>query len=729
MTARMKIRFLAALLWASATFAAPATIWVSPSGNDSNAGSEAAPFRTLERAVESANASADTVTVYVADGTYRLSKPLVFAPGGPAIEIRAVAGANPVISGAMQITGWTLHDKSKNIYRASAGSNVSRQLYVDGRRATRARTDSPGGNIPAGFRPSPIVPPNNPKPVITGGIQYLPTPLNAAGWRDPAKWTRVRDIEAVIETQWKMMSVPLDAITPSVKKKPGLITLRQPGWTNANLYLGSTTTKDDPYKCIAGAPGIWSLWQVTRFENAYEFLDQPGEWYLDRASGTIYYIPRPGENLSTADVELPVLETLVQAIGTPEKSISHLRFEGLTFMYATWLGAASDDGYVADQSGFRVTGTENELNTTGHVQHVSRTPGNLRFEYARNIVFTKNRVMHMGGAAVDFGTGSQDNAITRNTFSDISAAAIQLGGVGAVDARPPLPSQATTNNTISNNLIVKTGREYVDSAAIFIGFSSHSDVSHNTINNVPWAGIAIGWGWGLLDAGMFPGIGCATTGMWGTYTTPAINSHNSISFNRISHFLENRWDGGAIYSTGQQGPSMEDPLVIEGNVADDKGEHSGGNTFYTDGGSRYVLLKGNASFDNKLGHADFGPPPQAGDPLPYLATPSKLNGIPYGSDFGGCRTYGDIHYENNYWLEEPIPLEELAIGTLSIIITKFIGMNPGFSPYSIEGFCNVCPYKPADISYPTNLTYHDNHSILGEWEIPRSILNRAGVQP
>src|SRR5204863_1607625 len=383
-----------------------------PRGNDSNAGTEAAPFRTLERAVDSANASGDAVTVYVAEGTYRLTRPLVFAPGGPAIEIRPVADANPVISGAVQITGWTLYDKNKNIYRASAGSNVSRQLYIDGRRATRARTDSPGDNIPAGFRPSPIVPPNNPKPVISGGIQYLPTSLNAAGWRDPAKWTHVRDIEAVIETQWKMMSVPLDAVTPSVQKKPGLVTLRQPGWTNANLYLGSTTTKADPYKCIAGAPGIWSLWQVTRFENAYEFLDQPGEWYLDRASGTIYYIPRPGENLSTADVELPVLETLIQAIGTPEKPVSGLRFEGLTFTYATWLGAASDDGYVADQSGFRVTGTENELNTTGHVQHVSRTPGNLRFEYAHNIVFTKNRVMHMGGAAVDFGAGSQDNVIT-----------------------------------------------------------------------------------------------------------------------------------------------------------------------------------------------------------------------------------------------------------------------------------------------------------------------------
>jgi hypothetical protein len=723
----MKVRLLGAILAGWTSVAASAAIWVSPAGDDSNAGTEAAPFRTLEHAAGAAGASPGAVTVYLADGTYRLTRPLVFGPGGPPIEFRAVAGANPVISGAVQIKGWTLHDKNRNIYRASAGSYVSRHLYVDGRRATRARTDSPGDNIPAGFRPSPIVPASsNPRPVITGGIQYIPTTLNAAGWRDPAKWTHVRDIEAVIETQWKMMSVPLDAVTPSTSTKPGLITLRQPGWTNANLYLQSTPSKTDPYKCIAGPPGIWSLWQVTWFENAYEFLDQPGEWYLDRASGTIYYIPRRGENLATADVEMPVLETLVQGAGTPQQPVANLRFEGLTFTYATWLGPAGDDGYVSDQSGFRVTGAQNELNTIGHIQNVTRTPGNVRFEYARNIVFTKNRFTHLGAAALDFGTGSQDNTVDGNLFSDISAAAIQLGGVGAMDARPPLPAQATTNNTISNNLLFRTGREYVDSAAIFIGFTSRTDVSHNTISDVPWSGIAIGWGWGLLDQGMFPGVGCGVSGMWGTYTTQVINSRNRISFNRISHFLEKRWDGGAIYSTGQQGQSMEDPLVIEGNVADDKAAHSGGNTFYTDGGSRYVLVKGNASFDNRIGGINLGPPPRARDPLPYSDW-SKVNGIPYGSDIGGCRTYGDIHYENNYWMESPIPFEELFIGALLALLNKFLP--EAFNPYSTEGFFDICPYKPSDVSYPTRLTYRDNHIILGEWEIPRAILNNAGVQP
>jgi len=727
----MKLRvigsLLAAVFLSSVMLAAPRSIWVSPAGDDANAGTQAAPFRTLEHAVETLEAAGDAeVIVYLADGTHRLTRPLVFGPGGPEIEFLAAPGASPVISGAVQVKGWTLHDQSKNIYRAAAGSSDSRQLYVNGRRATRARTESPGGNNPAGFLPSPVLPPKSSdvtQYVISGGIRFIPTSLNAAGWHDPAKWSNPRDIEAVIETQWKMMRVPLEAITASSATKPGLITLRQPAWTNANLFFSAK-----PQTCTPDKPGIWSFWQVTRFENAYEFLDQPGEWYLDRAKGTLYYIPRPGEDLATADVELPVLETLVKGIGTPEKPVANIRFEGLTFAYATWLEPSGNEGYVSDQSGFHVTGSTHKPNVIGHVREVTRTPGNLTFTYARNIVFNKNLFLHLGAAALDFGTGSQDGEITGNVFTDISAAAIQLGGVNEIDARPQLAGQATKHNTISDNLIFESGREYVDSAAIFVGFTSRTDVSHNTINDVPWSGIAIGWGWGLLDQGMFPGLPCGQSGMWGNFTTPTANSGNSISFNRITRFLQNRWDGGAIYSTGQQGQSIEDPLVIEGNVANDKADHAGGNTFYTDGGSRYIVLKGNVSYDNRIGRMNLGPLPQCDDPLPYPPL-ALANVVPYGSDSGGCVTYGDIRYENNYWMEGTIPLEEFALGTLSTILSSILKINPPSDPWSKEGFYDICPYSAAGVSYPTNLTYSNNHDILGVWEVPMAILNGAGARP
>jgi hypothetical protein len=149
-------RALLAIVIAAIAFPSlAATFWVSPSGSDNNAGTKDAPFATLEHAVGATGASGDCeIVVYVADGTYRLDRPLVFKPNGPVVEIRAAAGAKPVISGAVKIGGWTQVDKTRNIWRADAGKYVSRQLYVNGKRAVRARTDLPNGNIPAGFLPS-----------------------------------------------------------------------------------------------------------------------------------------------------------------------------------------------------------------------------------------------------------------------------------------------------------------------------------------------------------------------------------------------------------------------------------------------------------------------------------------------------------------------------------------------------------------------------------------------
>jgi hypothetical protein len=694
-------------------------IWVSSDGDDDASGAPEAPFRTLQRAHEALcgiadRASGDSeVAIVLADGVHRLTAPLLFdsgrfGPGGPQVWFRAAPDASPTISGGIRVEGWTLHDQALNIYKADVGANRSRQLYVDGQRATRARTTSSDGTLPAGFRPSPILPPDTSDVstyVIGGGIEFVPTALNPEQWRDPSGWKNPRDIEAVTKTQWKMMSVPLREIVPASPSQNGMIFVQQPAWTNANVFLDSTT----------GLPAIWSLWQVTYFENAYEFLDQPGEWYLDNSTGEIFYIPRPGENLATADVELPILETLIEASGTPDRPVSNIHFEGITFCYATWLGPSGKDGYVADQSGFHLVG-EHKPNIIGHDRNVTRTPGNLKFEYVHGIHFEKNHFQHLGAVALDFGTGCQDNRIVDNRFDDISSAAIQLGGVAEVDHHPQRPEQITSDNVISNNLIARTGRDFVDTAAIYVGFTRNTLISQNTISEVPWSGIAIGWGWGLLDPGMFPGLAGATSGMWGVYTTPTPNSGNRIVRNHISKFLEDRWDGGAIYSTGQQGLSMDDPLLIEGNVACGKRKAAGGNIFYTDGGSRYVVLRNNASFDNPIGHIDLGPSPQIGDPLPYPAAPSIANLVPYGSDIGGCRTYGDIHYESNYWRAGLIPLEEKVIDLV-------------FETYSKQGFFNICPYNSGGVDYPTGLSYSDNHDIpLGRIQVPQEILQNAGVR-
>ena len=96
----------------------------------------------------------------------------------------------------------------------------------------------------------------------------------------------------------------------------------------------------------------------------------------------------------------------------------------------------------------------------------------------------------------------------------------------------PNNAHKTSGNLISNNAISYTGRDYYDTAAIFVGFTTGTVITHNTISHTPWSGIAIGWGWGLFDKGSFPGLPTAVPGMWGTYSTSTIASRNKISRQR-----------------------------------------------------------------------------------------------------------------------------------------------------------------------------------------------------
>src|SRR6185295_5064599 len=53
--------------------------------------------------------------------------------------------------------------------------------------------------------------------------------------------------------------------------------------------------------------------------NAIQFLDEPGEWYLDRINGKLYYWPRSNENMNSATVMAPFTETLIKMQGTADR--------------------------------------------------------------------------------------------------------------------------------------------------------------------------------------------------------------------------------------------------------------------------------------------------------------------------------------------------------------------------------------------------------------------------
>jgi len=98
------------------------------------------------------------------------------------------------------------------------------------------------------------------------------------------------------------------------------VVMQTPCWTNANTY-----------------PVPWNFQLISWFENALEFLNTPGFWYLDPVTKIVYYMPKAGEDMTTADVELPIIQTLIQGAGDTSSPVRYISFQGLTFENATWL--------------------------------------------------------------------------------------------------------------------------------------------------------------------------------------------------------------------------------------------------------------------------------------------------------------------------------------------------------------------------------------------------------
>jgi hypothetical protein len=91
-------------------------------------------------------------------------------------------------------------------------------------------------------------------------------------------------------------------------------------------------------------------------ENAKELLNNPGEFYLDKPAHTLYYLPRAGQQMSTADVEIPRLQTVIAGHGTASSPLRGLVIRGITVAYAGWTDPNAADGFSEVQANLRLTG-------------------------------------------------------------------------------------------------------------------------------------------------------------------------------------------------------------------------------------------------------------------------------------------------------------------------------------------------------------------------------------
>ena len=81
-------------------------------------------------------------------------------------------------------------------------------------------------------------------------------------------------------------------------------------------------------------------------DNVREALGEPGQWYLDRRSGELTYIPLPGEQPEKTTVIAPRAERLLVIEGDLKnhRYVEHLRFLGLTLAHSNWVMTRAGPG-------------------------------------------------------------------------------------------------------------------------------------------------------------------------------------------------------------------------------------------------------------------------------------------------------------------------------------------------------------------------------------------------
>jgi hypothetical protein len=587
------------------------TIYVSPAGNDQSNGTRTHPVRTLhaaQRLVRTINQKmTGNIVVMLSAGTYRLSHPLILTQrdsgfNGFNIIYRADAGAKVVISGAVRISGWKLINKAGNLWAAKAPSSLhnTRQLYINGVRALRTR-----GRVPAHLRTTPD--------------GYVGATSAMDHWRNQ------NDIEFVYTGGNGIWNQPSEGLGPWTQPRCPVasisgthIVMAQPCWNNSTRRVKLPAKFHS--RRMANLVGPGHVGKAPAYiENVYEFLGTPGQFYFDIPTHTLYYTPRAGEDMRTADVEAPERQKLVTGIGTPEQPVTNIMFSGLQFSYATWLFPSSPEGFSEIQANYMVTG-HNGYATQGLCHLVpggqcpfgdwTQTPGNVSFAYDHHIEFLNDAFVHLGAAGLQLGMGSQFDLVKGCVFTDISANGVELGGVAA----PEAPANAQTlNNTIEDNYIYNVATEFNGGVGIDVGYAANSRIEHNQLDDLPYTGISLGWG-GWPDKIKLPGVA--------NYSHDNIVAHNLI----FNHMLVLA-DGGGIYTQGLTGPSLRHGEKLIGNVI--RNQFSSGHALYTDNGCCNVTAENNVifhtNFDNWGGrHRDY-----------------------YDHNHG--RIFDGFRFENNYW--------------------------------------------------------------------------------
>lgn len=531
----MRIACLFAAL-AACSLRADIVFHVSPTGSDTTGdGSGEAPWKTFEKARDSIRNSGrnanmgEDIIVNLHGGRYETTDTLKFTPAdsgsnGHYITYQSLPGELASISGGKQVTAWSQVPGKPywvaSVPTSSGYADYFRQIYVNGIRAERARS---GWITGVGYFDDPAT------PQTIDGITFKAADLK--------NLSNVTDLRLLHVASFKVDEFPILSIQDDAANGLKKVQLQQP-------YCQIRYDRGE---------GFFKATDSWMFVQAFEELDEPGEWVLNRTTRQLFYYPNSFEDMDSAEVYVPVVDTLMRFTGdSTTNKVRHIRMRNLVIEHGNWL-------FPRD---YFIGGAQAEILYRG-VSPTSRDPG-YSFEMPGQIVldntsdiqFTGNIIRHQGSCGIHPYNGTKNTLIQGNIFEDLTGAAVQGGRFART---PAIPHQEICENTIvSNNVIRNIGSDYMGATLVnnlqHLGFQ----VTHNDMADGQYMG---------FHQRNFANNLAAASGMGGTV----------VSSNRIR--LANTGgrygvgDGGYIYTYGiwpgsrVEGNDIDTIHVAGGNVS------------------------------------------------------------------------------------------------------------------------------------------------------------------
>ena len=536
------LSFIIFLGWFPLLFAGE--IYVSLQGNDKNPGTKEAPFYTLNRAIKQAREWRRLNRPEVAGGIYIRLEEGVYAqrnslflrsedsgtPDSPTV-ICAVDGAHPVISGGVAVTGWKRgcdnpaipEELRQKIWSAEVpliGNRrvETRQMWVNGHKVQRAAQFPDGGlERMIDFNPE---------------EQTITIPVSQSV--NPERLQNAGQLEMIVHQRWAIAILRVKSI--DAKDGQAVVRFHEP---ESHLEFAHPW----PQPVIGGEKGNSSFCLT----NALELLDQPGEWFQEYPSGTIYYYPQASENMETAEVIIPALETLVTIDGTLSRPVKHIQFNGITFAHTSWM-RPSFQGHVTLQGGFPLLDAyklqEPGLPEKAELENqawITRPETAIRVRGAEHIDFKHCTFRHLSSTGLDYEWAVTASSVEDCQFTDIGGTALLVGAFpdGGFETHIPfIPAdvrELCSHITIRNNFISNVTNEDWGCVGIGAGYVRNMDISHNEVCHLNYSGICVGWGWTSLESGM---------------------CNNRIEANYVHHFARRLYDAGGLYTLSNQPGSV-----------------------------------------------------------------------------------------------------------------------------------------------------------------------------